>query len=282
MSSVLEDYLLVLNPAKCGSSWLAHGLTISPFMSFPREFDFLYFLGFPLENQWNAETAEDKEFLAVRADNSMSPDAKLVRLYEIERTRRQKIGMLVDKAPSNIHCFLRFRNLFRNTKTVILYRDPRDVYISNELYLQRQLHKVEQHDDVGSLDYLGQSTVFEASIKSCEKVLAAERQLEEDGVDFLKITYEGMKQDFVGVLSRVIEFSGVEVADDAPVSSHYVEQPIPFSEHIRRAREFKPLFRKGIVGDWKNHITTAEAKTFVKERCGDLLVALGYEDGKDW
>ncbi len=282
MSRVFKDFLLVLNPAKCGSSWLAHGLTVRPHMMFPREFDFLYFVNFSLDRQWNAETSQDKQYLAVRQDEGLTPEEKIVRLYEIERERHAHVGLLVDKAPSNIHSFLEFRHLFRDTKTVILYRDPRDVYISNELYLQRQLHKVEEHDDVGTFEYLKQSKVFEASITSCEKVLAAERSLEEDGVDFLKITYEGMKEDFVGVLERVIGFSGLQIPDDAMVSSHYVDEPIPFADHLRRAREFKPLFRKGIVGDWKNHIRTPDAQAFVKERCGDLLVTLGYEEGHDW
>jgi hypothetical protein len=282
MNNVFEDFLLILNPAKCGSSWLAHGLTMRPFMTFPREFDFLFFLDFPLDRQWNDETAKDEEFLGVRNDDSLTPDQKLRRLYEIERNRRSEIGMLVDKAPSNVHSFLKFRHLFRDTRTVVLYRDPRDIYISNELFHQRQLETVDRHDDIGSADYLRRSRVFEASMKSCEQVYRAETQLREDGVDYLRITYEEMKKDFVDVLTRVIEFSGVEIPADALVHSHYVEEHIPFAEHLERAKDFKPLFRKGIIGDWKNHITTDEAREIVKERGGELLVTLGYEQGLDW
>ncbi len=283
MSSVFESYLLILNPAKCGSSWLAHGLTLRPFISYPREFDFFFFLGFPLDRQWNIETAEDVEYLRIRNDDTLTPDQKLRRLYEIEKERRPNVEILVDKAPSNINGFLDFRHLFRDTKTVVLHRDPRDVYISSELYHQRQLAKVARHDDIGSADYLRRSRVFEASMDNSEKVYRAEMQLREDGVEYLRITYEEMKQDFVDVLTRVIRFSGVEIPAGALVRSHLVDEPVPFAEHLRRSRDFRPrLFRKGIVGDWKNYITTEEAKNVVKDICGDLLIELGYEEGYDW
>jgi hypothetical protein len=40
-------------------------------------------------------------------------------------------------------------------------------------------------------------------------------------------------------------------------------------------------FRKGIVGDWKNHMTP-EHKAAFKEVAGQLLVDLGYEADEDW
>ena len=282
MSSVLADYVLILNPSKCGSSWLAHGMTIMPYMAFPREFDFLLFLGFPPERQWNPATAMDEEFLRVRDDDTLTDDQKLCRLYEIERIRCSDAEILIDKAPSNIHLFLEFRHLYRNTRTVLLYRDPRDVYISNEFFHQRQLALVDQHDDIGTASYLRASHVFLTSMSICAKVLQAEKQLREDGVDFLRVSYEQMKVDYVDVLTRVIDFCGVKIENSTEVRSNYVDHAIPYAEHLQRAKEFKPLFRKGIVGDWKNYISTDEAKDVVKEEWGDLLIELGYESGFDW
>ena len=40
-------------------------------------------------------------------------------------------------------------------------------------------------------------------------------------------------------------------------------------------------FRKGIVGDWMNHMTL-EHKTAFKEVAGQLLIDLGYEADEDW
>jgi hypothetical protein len=282
MSSVLADYVLILNPSKCGSSWLAHGMTILPYMAFPREFDFLFFIGFPPERQWNAATATDEDFLRVRGDDTLTDDQKLCRLYEIERIRRSDAGILIDKAPSNIHLFLEYRHLYRNTKTILLFRDPRDVYISNELYHQRQLELVDRHDDIGTADYLRASHVFASSMSNCAKVNQVEKQLQEDGVDVLRISYEQMKADYVDVLTRVIDFCGIKIENSTEVRSNYVDHAIPYAEHLQKAKDFKPLFRKGIVGDWKNYISTTEAKDVIKEEWGDLLIELGYESGRDW
>lgn len=40
-------------------------------------------------------------------------------------------------------------------------------------------------------------------------------------------------------------------------------------------------YRKGVAGDWINHFTPDHVAAF-KERYGDLLIRLGYEDGQDW
>ncbi|MCG6964462.1 MAG: sulfotransferase domain-containing protein [Acidobacteria bacterium] len=282
MTDVLKDFVLILNPAKCGSSWLAHGLTVRPYVSFSREFDFLYFLDFPLERQWNQETVQDSRFLEIHERTDLSADEKLVLLYEIERGDHPKVGLLIDKAPSNIHSFLKYRHLFRETKTVFLYRDPRDCYISNELFHQRQLGKIGRFDDIGDPDYLREGSVLRATLTNCAKVARAENQLRDDGVAYLRITYEEMKADFSNVLRRVLAFLELDITDETLVRSHYIPHRIPLAEHLQRAHEFKPLFRKGIVGDWKNYITSTAGKDVVKELAGDLLVDLGYEQSADW
>jgi hypothetical protein len=40
-------------------------------------------------------------------------------------------------------------------------------------------------------------------------------------------------------------------------------------------------YRKGVAGDWRNYFTPQVTAAF-KERYGDLLIALGYERGRDW
>ena len=43
----------------------------------------------------------------------------------------------------------------------------------------------------------------------------------------------------------------------------------------------KSHYRKGVAGDWVNHFTPEHATAF-KERYGNLLIKLGYEEDYDW
>ncbi len=43
----------------------------------------------------------------------------------------------------------------------------------------------------------------------------------------------------------------------------------------------KSHYRKGVIGDWKNHFKESH-KIFFKEKYGDLLIKLGYEKDNDW
>ena len=40
-------------------------------------------------------------------------------------------------------------------------------------------------------------------------------------------------------------------------------------------------FRKGVIGDWKNHFTEEHKQAF-KEMCGRELIDLGYEKDLNW
>jgi hypothetical protein len=43
----------------------------------------------------------------------------------------------------------------------------------------------------------------------------------------------------------------------------------------------KSHYRKGVSGDWKNHLTTRHIKLF-KDKYNDLVLKLGYESNPDW
>jgi len=47
------------------------------------------------------------------------------------------------------------------------------------------------------------------------------------------------------------------------------------------AEDTRSHYRKGVAGDWINHFTPAHSEAF-KQRFGDLVVQLGYEQDNDW
>jgi len=281
-AEVLEQFLLILNPSKCGSSWLAHGLTMKPYLLFPREFDFLYFLEEPMEKQWNTATAEDPENRRIRESVTLSPHEKLVRLYQRERDAHRDVQMLIDKAPSNALYFHRYWPLFSETKIVVLYRDPRDIWVSLEFFRQRQLHIDEQYDDIGNPRHLRESRALRMAMKNSRRVLDAERLLTREGIPFVRITYEQLKQDYQQTLRSILEFTGLQIQDDVVVTSSMDLEPRTVEHHLLQAENFRPLFRKGIIGDWRNYLEDQESKDIVKDMADGLLVELGYESNDSW
>ena len=281
-ADVFKEFLLILNPSKCGSSWLAHGLTIQPYLLFPREFDFLYFLEEPPAKQWNTATTEDPENLKIRNDPTLSHHEKLTALYKRERYKYKNIRMLIDKAPSNVLCFDRYWPLFSESKIVLLYRDPRDIWVSLEFFRQRNLGIDERNDNIGNPAHLRKSTALRMAIQNSQHMLDAESLLRREGIPYYRVTYEQLKQNYQGVLRDILEFIGFEIDESETVVSSMDPEPRTLSEHLSRAENFQPLFRKGVVGDWKNYLSSPEAKEILKNRAGDLLIALGYESDTAW
>src|SRR5690606_16651095 len=192
--------------------------------------------------------------------------------------------VLIDKAPSNCYGgFERYRELYRDTKLVFLHRDPRDVFVSNEFFHQDVIGSRAARPDIGDLDYLLNGSVLGNSFTACRRVLVLERLLRGEGFDCLTVRYEDMKADFAREVWRVLDFAGLGLGPDTPVGRRGNEgETLPLGEHVEAAAEFRPLFRKGIVGDWRNHLQDERAKQAIKERWGQLLIELGYERGFDW
>ncbi len=283
MTNTIQGYLPIINPGKCGSSWLSHALTIRPYITFPREFDFIYFLRFSLSNQWNTVTVENPAYLKIREDPVLTQDEKLVQLYQLERAKYPKKTLIIDKAPSNAYGgFELFHHLYRDTKIILLYRDPRDIYVSNEFYHQRQLGKKGHHNNIGDPEFMATQSVLHPTFNSCKKVFSIEKLLKRENRSYLKISYEEMKADFRAVIEKILAYLDLRISPFKLVSSHYVKVPVPLSVHISKAENFKPLFRKGQVGDWQNHITHPKAKDIIKEQYGNFLIELGYEKDHNW
>jgi len=283
MPKNIKGFLPILNPGKCGSSWLAHALTIRPYITFPREFDFIYFLKFSDSTQWNEETSQNPVFRKIKENHDLTIDEKLINLYKEERKNHKPNTLIIDKAPSNLYGgFIDFRHLYRNSKIICLYRDPRDIYISNEFFHQRQLDKKDHYDDIGNPNYMKENSTFRAAFDNSCKLIEIESTLHLESFEMLRVTYESMKTNFQQLLWDILSFLDLSLDSKTIVKSSYISGPIPLDDHISRALNFKPLFRKGIVGDWKNYISSRKSKAFIKERYGDLLIDLGYEKNNDW
>ena len=165
-----------------------------------------------------------------------------------------------------------------------ILRDPRDLLVSQvfyatEIYEGHALH--EFYNRLPNMD---------------ERLKAVIRGIHEDE----KANRPGIAEQYARFVAW-LQFPGVmpvrfeDLITDRPrtISAmlDHLENtgyPIPLDrqaavERIMLAIDPKrsSTFRKGVVGDWRNHFTE-EHKRLFKDTADDLLIQLGYEQNNDW
>lgn len=98
---------------------------------------------------------------------------------------------------------------------------------------------------------------------------------------YAEVRYEDLITDPEPEVKRLFEFLGAESGDRTVgrcVSATSFEK---LSEGRKPGEEASSFYRKGVAGDWMNVFTEQNRRDF-KEKAGDFLVELGYEEGHDW
>ena len=100
--------------------------------------------------------------------------------------------------------------------------------------------------------------------------------------DYITIRYEDLVADAEGAFSSVVEQITGKPADQGRVQSAVARNSFEtISGRARGRTDPSSFFRKGVVGDWRNHFDR-EAATAFDEYAGSLLISLGYEDDHSW
>lgn len=178
----------------------------------------------------------------------------------------------------------------RKIRTILVVRDPRDYAVSLAHYIAKQ----------GGRHRFGH--FFEVVLKcpddrllACIEGIPAERSSDgralpgvgaryraflpwasEDGVllcrfeDLVGERGGGSRERQVHEIGRVAAFLGIGLSDGQ------------IGEIAQAAfSTSSTTFRKGAIGDWKNHFKESHKESF-REAEGGLLSAMGYEPGDDW
>lgn len=174
-------------------------------------------------------------------------------------------------------------------KSLFIIRDPRDVIVSNAYYIAKKDKSHRLHSYYNSL--MGKDDWIMAGIQGIPGELLSDgipaKSLGEllsgflpwlDEQSCLCVRYE----DLVGSKGggdddlqynstrKIIQHVGLRLDDgQSRMIAHRVYFP--------NAR----TFRKGAIGDWRNHFT-AEHVIEMKKTCGDALIRLGYENDDNW
>lgn len=96
------------------------------------------------------------------------------------------------------------------------------------------------------------------------------------------VSYEALKSDPVPALEDLLRRLLKKEPDPRLVEYAVGRNDFALATG-RKAGEEDPNspWRKGIVGDWRNHFTAESARVF-DQRAGDCLVLLGYESDRTW
>jgi len=165
--------------------------------------------------------------------------------------------------------------------TVYVFRDLRDSIVSDYFHKSvlnpnRANEYFRQHDKetLFMADNLKKWCVASARYPDVRKWLA------EPSIP--TVTYEALKFDPHAEMSRVLREMGFNVSDEivtSVVSMGAFETMSggrdPGDEDLKSHR------RKGIVGDWRNHFSQENIRSF-KEKYGHLLIEYEYEKDNNW
>ncbi|MDH3943175.1 MAG: sulfotransferase domain-containing protein [Anaerolineae bacterium] len=168
--------------------------------------------------------------------------------------------------------------------TIFIYRDPRDVVVSQVFYAS------EMYREHGMHDYYTRELSTTA-----ERIAAAIQGVDRPGLHLrsiasryhvysgwleqpqvLSIRFEQLIQQQEIALNAILDFlAGRGFTPIAPRSQVVVALASAVSP------QRSGTFRKGRPGNWREHFTS-ENKRLMKDVTGDLLVRLGYEKDMDW
>lgn len=164
-----------------------------------------------------------------------------------------------------------------------IYRDPRDMLVSQVFFA------TDMHEEHGMHDYYNSLPDFDARLN------VAITGIDRDGLKMVSVKqrYEGVFQWLEQKNVTCIRFEDLIDNRDATLMSMLDEvEKTGYKIPTPRERALSVLveaiqprkshtFRSGKTGGWKEHFTKAHKKLF-KDVAGDLLVRLGYEKGNDW
>jgi hypothetical protein len=164
-----------------------------------------------------------------------------------------------------------------------LYRDPRDMLISQVFFA------TELYEEHGMHDYYKSLPDFEARLK------VAITGFDRDGLHMVSVKqrYEGVFEWLGQKQVLCIRYEDLITNGDATLNTMLDEvEKTGYKIPTPRAQSLTVLvgaiqpgkshtFRSGKAGSWREHFTEEHRKLF-KDVAGDLLVRLGYEKSNDW
>jgi len=180
---------------------------------------------------------------------------------------------LGEKTPGNIRNIRFLKHLIPDTKFIFMLRDGRDIAVSGWYHLKRQWGKEAGNEPMNNYA----RRIAKTWREDIEK---AQSFSDSNPESCIWVRYEDLHWDINNQLSAVFSFLGVENSSTAINDCVAAGDFKNLAQGRDRGQEDSTShFRKGIVGDWVNHLDDEAIKSFNTE-AGEVLRDFGYlEEG---
>lgn len=179
--------------------------------------------------------------------------------------RVQPKGYLVEKTPNNIHFIPFIRSVFPKAKLISIYRDGRDVVVSEKCHKNR----------------LGKNTwTMEASTRTWSDAIDAQLEYA-DTYDIFALSYEELLSNGSILVGKILEFLAIPTDAETNENMLGLSSIKSLTGRNEGQENQKSFYRKGVSGDWRNHFSESDKAVF-KSVTGDRLRRLGYERSNSW
>jgi len=185
----------------------------------------------------------------------------------------EQVQAVGDKTPEHALCLPILRECFPNVKVIHITRDGRDVCTSGWFHNLRK----------GSASFKKQFPTMASYVHytTTKHWMPYIQQAMQFGVQhptqYHQLRYEDLHQEPNLEVGRMLTFLNVDASAETVEKCVKAGSFESLSGGRGRGEEDKQsFFRKGVVGDWQNHLDAHALKTFIQHG-GHLLKQLGYE-----
>ncbi|KAF5894603.1 sulfotransferase 6B1-like [Clarias magur] len=213
----------------------------------------------------------------------MSPPENLDALKDLEAREDDLAGQMPPRRFFATHLhpdFIPASFKTNKTKMLVVFRNPKDTLVSYYHFMNSNpvLPKVESWDKFCS-DFLSGEVAWGSYF---DHALAWEKHMDDPNV--LIMAYEELKENLPEGVKKVADFFSFPLTDEQvdAIAGESTFSAMRTSSENSHGKFGNVFFRKGEVGDWKNHFSEAQSKQmdeeFKKKLSGTRLGAkLKYE-----
>jgi len=164
-----------------------------------------------------------------------------------------------------------YDQLFPRSRFLLIVRDPRDALVS--AWFRNLRMQPDFREQAGTVS----RWVLNGSRSWARALAAVRRRGEQMGDRFSLVRYEDLHAEPGATARGVFEFLGADAAPEVVSTCLQATAFDRYSGGRGRGEEVAgDFFRKGEVGDWRNHVDGATAAR-VRELAGPVMRSFGYE-----